>query len=253
MSRLTGGALFNVDQRALDRSFSNLEKTQIPFATMTALNDIAFGLHTDLVEEMKRVFDRPNPFTLNAFYVKRATKRDLSAWVGIRDFAGKGTPAWKYLTPQTDGGERAMKRMEKRLSAISGGQFVLPGRGARLDQYGNISRGQIGQVLSRLNAMADPAQNMTDKTTQRLRRKGLIARGQRSDYFVAHSKRGNKRPIGVYQLLGPGKVEPVLLFSQKPPTYRARFHFDDLVLSSINKHSVGAFERAMARALATAK
>jgi hypothetical protein len=241
------------DQRSLDRAFAKLQRDQIPFATALALNEMAAGVRDDQRAEMGRVFDRPTPFTLNAFYVKKARKTDLSAWVGIRDFAPKGTPAWKYLTPEVEGGPRRMKRLELRLSQISGGQYIVPGKGAKLDQYGNISRGQIAQILSRLNASADPAQNMSDKTTQRLKRKGLIAKGQKADYFVVREKGGNRRPLGVYQLVGPGKVEPVLIFTRTAPSYSKRYDPDRVVIRSLNTRGAGAIERAIAQALATAR
>jgi hypothetical protein len=242
-----------VDDRETRKAFKKLTERQIPFATANALNILANDVRQDLVSEMQKVFDRPTPFTLKAFYVLKASPRRLTARVEIRDSAPKGTPAWKYLQPQMEGGPRRMKRLERRLSALSGGQFIVPGRGAKLDQYGNISRGQIQQVLSRLGAQNDPQQNMTDKTQRRLAKKGLIAKGARSDYFIAKSKTGNKRPLGVYQLVAPGQVEPILVFTPKAPTYRKRFDPDKVVLVGLNKYGASALQRAIAHELATAK
>ena len=129
----------------------------------------------------------------------------------------------------------------------------MPGRGAKLDAYGNISRGQIVQIMSRLGAMSDPAQNMTDKTTQRLKKRGLIAKGARSDYFVARSKEGNRRPLGVYQLIGPGQVEPVLVFTQRAPHYRKRFDTDAIVLQAFGRYGQAALDRALASELASSR
>jgi hypothetical protein len=234
-----------VDDRGMKKAFRKLQERSIPFATSTALNLLATDVRADLVTDMKKVFDKPTPFTLNAFWINKASPRRLTARVEIRDFAPKGTPAWKYLQPQMEGGPRRMKRLELRLSAISGGQYIVPGSGARLDMYGNMSRGQIGQILSRLSASTDANQNMTDKTTARLRKKGLIAKGAKSDYFVVRSKTGNRRAIGVYQLVGPGQVVPVLVFLPRAPIYAKRFDPDQVVQDSLDKHGASALDRAL--------
>ena len=242
-----------VDDREMRKAFKELRERQIPYAIAGALNDVAEHARQDIVANMESVFDRPTKFTLNAFYTQKAGPKRLTATVGIRDFAGKGTPAWKYLQPQIEGGTRRMKRFERALAPLSGGQYIVPGRGAKLDAYGNISRGQVAQILSRLSASNDPTQNMTDKTTARLKKKGLIAKGAKSDYFVARSKRGNRRPLGVYQLIGPGQVQPVLVFTQKSPTYKKRFNPEAVVLQALGRYGEAAMARSLAHELATAK
>jgi hypothetical protein len=234
-----------VDDREMKKAFRKLTERSIPFATSTALNLLATDVRADLVTDMKKVFENPTPFTLGAFWIRKASPRSLTARVEIKEYAPKGRAAWKYLQPQMDGGPRRMKGFELRLSALSGGQFIVPGPGARLDQYGNISRGQITQILSRLGQMRDPTQNMSDKTTERLRKKGLIASGAKSEYFVVRSKTGNRRPLGVYQLVGPGKVLPVLIFLPKAPTYQKRFDPDRIVQDGLIKHGASALDRAL--------
>lgn len=250
--------MLNIDIRTnfkeLQRGLNDLEKRQIPFAAALAVNELAGKAKAAVRTEMESVFDRPVPFTLNSTYVKKARKGDLTAWIGVREFAAKGTPAWKYLTPETVGGPRRLKRFERRLSDLSGGQFVLPGRGARLNQYGNISPGQLGQLMSGIGALADVGENISPRRTAKLRRQGLIAHGKRgrSSFFVARSKR-SKKPIAVYQLKGRGRVVPIVFFSPDPPTYSPRFDFAGVVIGSINRNKQAAFERALAFALATAK
>lgn len=242
-----------VDDREMRKAFKKLTERQIPFATANALNILAEDVRQDLVKEMQKDFDRPTPFTLRAFSVQKAGPRRLTAIVAMRDTSAAGTPAWKPLSAEILGGARRMKALERKLSALSGGQYIVPGRGAKLDQYGNVSRGQIGQILSRLNQMADPAKNLSDPTTRRLAKKGLIAKGARSDYFVARSKTGSRRPLGVYQLVGPGQVQPVLVFTQKDPVYKKRFDPDKVVLVGLNRYGASALQRAIAHELATAK
>ena len=53
-------------------------------------------------------------------------------------------------------GPRVDKASERNLRArgiLPAGMFVVPAEGARLDQYGNMSRGQMIQILSGLGAL----------------------------------------------------------------------------------------------------
>src|SRR5436305_829724 len=122
--------------REIEGKLDDLGKRQLPFAASQAINALARQAIADLKTEMGKVFDRPTPFTLNAFAWKKATKRSQSAEIFARDFAGKGTPGWKYLTPEVFGGTRNMKRFERALGAHIGSGQSVPGRGADLNHYG---------------------------------------------------------------------------------------------------------------------
>ena len=190
---------------------------------------------------------------MNAFYVSKAGPRRLAASVQSRFTAGKGRPAEKHPAPQIEGGLRQMEGLELRLSGLSGGKYVMPGRGARLDANGGVSRGQIQQILSQLNMMRDPSQNMGDKKSRQLQKKGLIAKGQCASYFLVRSKQTNKRPLGIWELQGPNNVQPVLVFTPKTPNYKKRFDPEQIVMSSADHHMAKALERAFKHELATSK
>jgi hypothetical protein len=245
----------NLDQ--FRKGLSDAHQRQVPFARVTAVNIIGRGVQADIVASMKATFDRPTRWTLNATYFKPAHKADMTAFVGIREFAGKGTPAWKYLGPQMEGGPRRQKRFEKAIAfnVPNAPAFALPASGARLNAFGNISTGQINQILSGLGAQSDYTANTTARSSARRNKKtGLIHPKSRlglSAYFIEKSTAG--KPIGVYQLVSKGKVVPVLNFVDHAPTYNAIWPIGEIVLTSIRKHRVGAFEKAWAQALATAR
>ena len=283
--------IFKIDikkaTRALERDIDEFRRKQIPYARVLAANEIGVAVLADIKAGIQKSFDRPTQWTMNAFYLKKATKADPTAFIGIREFAGKGgTPAWKYLTPETDSGARNMKRFERALSSLSGGQFAVSTSKTPLDQYGNMSRGAITQMLSQLNAFGEQGYkaNMSAETQAKLTARGKVARfGSRKRIVIGHNKKGepiygrtgpdnrrsaggqyfiakgrmNGRPLGVYKLTGSGKgsarVQPIVLFKASAPTYKARFNFDNIVMQSVAKNQVGAFERAMAKALETAK
>ena len=70
---------------------------------------------------------------------------------------------------------------------------------------------------------------------------------------MAKSKGANSRPLGVYQLVGPGRVEPVMIFTPRAPTYRARFKPEAVVLHGLNRYGAKAIREAIAYELATSK
>lgn len=76
------------------------QREQIPFAAVVAMTRTAQAVRDVQLTEMRRVFDRPTPYTMNSLFVQPATKRRPQAAVGFKEFAGKGTPAWKYLGPR---------------------------------------------------------------------------------------------------------------------------------------------------------
>lgn len=212
---------------------SDLAKNQIPFAASQAANRLAkIGL-ADVQAEMQRVFDRPKPFTIRGFYARFGTKRDPHGEILARSWASKGTPAGKYLLPETLGGERHLKRFERALGFRTGeAEFTIPGRGAPLDQYGNITQGQINKILA--------AMGQAGKT-----RKG-------ETYFLAHSKRDGSL-LGIWKVVSTGHIEPVLIFSKEAPHYNIRFRFGSVVMQSVNKNSPQVFDEELRKAIATAR
>lgn len=237
-------------------NFRDLGQRQIPFATALALTRTAQAVKRAEIAEMQRVFDRPTPYTLNALYVKPATKANLSAHVWLKDDTSKGTPAEKYLGAQIEGGGRRLKRFERALRAkgfLPEGMVAVPSSAVQLDSYGNMKSSQIVQILSALRAFGEQGYlaNRTKVSAAR-KRKGK----KQSQYFVSRPG-GGRLPLGVWMRstsdLGRsgGRIRPVLLFV-KAPQYKARFKFHEIaehtVATEFPKELKSAFEFAMATA-----
>lgn len=210
---------------------------QTRFATAVALTRTGQHVKKGLRREMERVFDRPTPYTLNSLFLKPATKRRLEAIVWLKDEAFKATPAAKYLLPQIEGGGRQLKRSEKLLADYADlhGRvgYWVPGEGARLNQYGNMTRGQIVKILSNLRAHFDSRQNTTDK--------------RRVEYFIGQPAGA---PLGVWRR-DKGGIAPVMIFIP-PPSYRRRFDFYGVGDRIVKEKYPKEFDRAYSEALKTA-
>jgi len=216
------------------RKFEALPAKQIPFAVSLALNETAKRVKESWTKEMSSVFDRPTPFTLNSPMVsKRATKQDMTAVVKIKDWVGgKGTAPADYLQPQIQGGSRVPKKFEsalRRVGLLFPGEFAVPASGAQLDQYGNLSRGEVVRMLSFLRAFGEQgySANITDDKRRRVSRTGVKLKRQGYGYFVPrHGADGRDRHLarGIWRREGLHGVNLVPIISfVRSVSYKKRF------------------------------
>ncbi|WAB92492.1 hypothetical protein OSS47_00490 [Pseudomonas citronellolis] len=217
-------------------------------ALADALNHTANQANQALVAEIDDVFDRPTSFTRNAIRILNATANRLEAslWVkDEKDNASKGAAPEDWVAPQVFGGPRVDKASERNLRArgiLPAGMFIVPAEGARLDQYGNMSRGQMIQILSGLGALEYRA-GFKGNATQSAR---SLAKGHAQAYFVM--KRG-KRPIGIGERRGENLV--MVLAFVRQPQYRERFRFFDVVRRIAEDDALleANIEKALAKAM----
>lgn len=201
---------FRVEAADLKRALKSLREKDAPFVLAYALTKTAQDIQASEVDEMKAVLDRPTNYTLNATYVKPATKRDLTAEVGFKDGFGS-VPASRYLSPEVEGGVRSHKAHELRLiraGLMKSSEFAVPGSGVKLDSFGNIPASTIKLILSQVQS-AGKAQ----------------ATGR---YFVLRpggaGNSNRKGAAGIYYRAGRHDIVPVLLFVSAP-RYRKRYPF----------------------------
>lgn len=218
----------SIDTSKLTKELQLWQKTQVPYAISRALNNTALTVQRELQGEMGRVFDRPTRFTLTSTHIKRATKHDLEARIKIKDEALKSGAAIRWLGPQIAGGYRDAKRSETLLrqrGILGSDEYIVPGPGANLDANGNISRGQMQKILSRVGASFDALTRAPGKVS---RVKGT---SYGETYFYLREPKGRLTRRGIYRRVQAGSmsvVRPVLLFVKRP-RYRKRLRFFEIV------------------------
>jgi len=120
--------------KEVTKGLSSVQKKQIPFATMLALNDTAFALHKTYKKQTEQKFDDPTPFTKKGFRVKKAKKTHLEAIV----FVDK--KRIDYMALQIDSGVRTPKN-----TAI-----IVPSNknSSNLAKYksGNLTKGAVNKI-----------------------------------------------------------------------------------------------------------
>jgi len=214
-------------------------------ALADALNHTANQGTQALVVAMTDVFADPTPFTLNAVRIFNATPNRLEAALWVKDEKdnnSKGQAPEDWVAPEVFGGQRALKKSEAMMRAkgiLPAGRFIAPGAGARLDRYGNISRGQIVQILSGLSLFDVSGYTGNASLSKRSQRKG-----HGSAFFVI---RRGKTAIGIAERRGE-RVQVVLAFVRQPH-YRNRLDFHGVVERVAEQTLATNVDKAVADAL----
>src|SRR5690554_748722 len=147
-------------------------KNQIPFTLATALTRTAQNAKRSIEAEIPRAFDTPTRWTLNSLRLEPARKTKLQAVVAVKDKVSRGNPALFWLAPEVDGGGRGDKRAEMALKTaglLPNGLQAVPGRGAKLNRFGNMTKGAISKAVI-------GAQASEDKQAQEGRTKYFVMR-----------------------------------------------------------------------------
>lgn len=238
------------DATPVRRALSDLERKQVPYAMAVALTRTAKQVEAGLVDEMTRVFDRPTRWTLRSAFTKPATKRTLTATVGMKDqaYGGNRLSSAQILAHHFTGGDRHHKALEmwlRRGGYLGNDEFVVPGAGARLNRYGNMSRALVQQIMSQLHVGLDPSSysSKSTRSQRNVRRAGVI-------FWSRGSGRTAHLPRGAWQRSGVHLVRPLLL-AVDSPTYRQIIDFPRLAQPIVREHIHTQFERSLADALRT--
>lgn len=246
---------YSIDTRQLDalrRSYARFSDRRFNAGLATALTKTAQAVRTAQVAEMRDVFDRPTPRTLGAVFVSPASAARLEARVGVADNpfsqGGAGRAPIKYLRWQIGGGARTLKAFERRLvsaGAMPDDMRAVPGRGARLDAFGNISGGQLRQMFSQLRIELSSGAKSTltritpadDAKAKRLKGNTIRrAYGRAGGRYIALPRGRGKLKPGVYfnsgrdfgAKVGYGStrsMQPVLLFVRSASYEAGRYDF----------------------------
>ena len=180
---------YEIDTRQLDelrQRFQGFSNRRFNAGLATALTRTAAAVRQAQQAEIRDVFDRPTPRTLGAIYLQAAKADNLQAAVGVATEEFSGNAPIKWLRWQIGGGLRTAKGFERRLisaGAMPSDMLAVPGRFARLDAFGNISAGQIRQILSQLRI--EPFSGATSALPRiGVGDKRLLANARRGSGFV---------------------------------------------------------------------
>ena len=131
--------ILKAEIKEVTKGLTRLQKKQIPFALAGALSDVAKNTakntknNLSLPNKAKDKFEGgATPFTQRAFMWQGADKKNLASYVYIADKQND------YLKFQVEGGTRTPK----------GRSLLVPTRNVRLNNYGNLTKGQRNKFFS---------------------------------------------------------------------------------------------------------
>lgn len=208
----------DVDVNSVVQAFGR-QHLQMPFAASIALTRLARLAREAETTEIVRAFDNPVPFTRSAVGTTSASKTLLESSVFI-----KGRQA-RYLRTEVEGGQRELKTFEK----LFGKGIALPGTGAKLNQYGNLTRATIKRIAAELNSS-----------------------GTSKRYFMG-KPRGHSLPEAIYARVdGNSKIVPLLVFTTRAE-YEKRLRFSEVAELTARANFEREMLQAWEQALATAR
>lgn len=120
----------NANFGPLTRRLDDVAKRQVPFATASALNDMADTAAIANRRALPSIFDRPTPFTRQGIGVERATKTKLRARVFVKDRQAE------YLVLEETGG--VQKPEPSQQGGTGAGRALVVPRAVRRNSFGNI-------------------------------------------------------------------------------------------------------------------
>ena len=238
----------SVDVKGIDATVAKLRglsEKKIKVATVSALNDAAYAGSQAAKKEIERVFDRPTPWVKGGVrYVKAVREARMVGGLPVGganvmasaidlDYWGnkQGVAVEKILQAQIAGGTRRHKRHEialQRTGILPDGMGIVPGGAAKIDQFGNMSSGQIVQIIAWFRGFGEQGYkaNISDKGRDRLGKDNKRTGARGLAYFALQRPHG-KLPPGVYQRFQTAfgsSVKPVMIFI-RTPQYARRFDF----------------------------
>jgi hypothetical protein len=219
-------------------------------AQATILTRLARQVEGEWLGEIFSEIDRPTSFTMRSVVVKTAKASALESSVFISDRSkGPDAPApVDWMAPHEYSGGRYVKKFERALMAMGAmgpGLKAVPARHAVLDQFGNVSRGQITQVIAQLGTDFSPGYQRTISKVTSKRIANAIKHGRKYIAFPV-TRKGNK--AGVYELSvgsdGKRALRPVFYFVSRVQ-YRKRTSFAEVAQRSVEAHAQAIAQRTI--------
>ena len=252
----------------LEINIDNLDRLQdriahairdMPKIVRNAINDTAFNVRVAEQAEIAVSFSNPTNWFKKTIYVTKAKTENLNAAVGPSDYFSRGgfhenqTPWQQVMKHNVYGGTRNFKSFEKRLhraGILPQGWFAVPGEGARLNQYGNMSPGEIVQILTYVNAMDAYAGDNTSRINRLTNRQNAMDRRGEAYFAVIPGRAGRTEHLkpGIYKRFRNGTIKPILVFVRNV-TYRRRMDWFGVADRTAGQHFPAHFEREWQRVM----
>ena len=230
---------------------------KLPSVIARGLTETAKDVKKEVYGWMPRVFDRPTPYTMRSLFVYPALKEDLRAAVSFkyaagsvpRHFMDNGPGAPRSIRSQVFGGQRPLKASEKALlrNGITkpSAPYLIPGPGAPLNMYGNVSGAFMNKVLYSGVKMGSASQGYHVPLNNRRQ-----ADTKRGEFFVMARNFG-QHPVGIFRNMGKRRPPSPIFFFASKAQYKQKLPFYSIasavVTRQLNKRIVESIDVVIAK------
>jgi hypothetical protein len=227
----------------IKRQMTAIGARQVPFAASRALNQVAVEVKDQTIARMRQVFKAPVRYTLSSMYVRRSSKANLVAEVGIKDKQAR------YLRTQEYGGGRRHTRFEARLyfaGVLMDGEYVVPT--ASKERFGKITRGTYTQVLSQLQGLREGSATDSARSKRARKRSGSI--------FIPGSAGAGAREGGLPRHIWRRNgitIEPLFWIAKRQPAYAAKLGFREWGAKKVRGRFPVLLRRELEAAIASSR
>lgn len=241
---------------------------QVEYAEAAARHRVGHAVRQQIETEIASGFDRPTPWFQKSVYVRPYKPiKGADVAIFIKDVgAGASAAAINALrvnplsAPEPgstadilghhfSGGSRKRKKIEEaftRAGLIKGNELLVPGPDAKLDRYGNLSRGQVQQIYAALYLYRDPHQN---RTRSRRSQRNDAAAGR---MFWSNGDHPMKVRRGLWATSRSKQLQ-LLLIPIPQAVYRKRIDLPAIAAQRVAADFDREFRGALQQALSTAR
>lgn len=214
----------SIDAKEIDKLKLTLAtlQNQLPFAASVALNQTAFQVKQAMKPATTQYFDKPTPFTQNAFRYTKSTKTSLQATIYPE-------PSRRFFPTQIRGGTRTTKPYEGYLRGLSRG--LLPA-------------GKLLPTSHVLNAAGNPKKAIFSTIASKL------STTDQGGFFIG-TPRGTGRPPGVYRR-SRGQLYAYFVVIDEPK-YESRFPMEKVGTDVARRVFPSELNKALEKALASSR
>jgi alkylated DNA nucleotide flippase Atl1 len=242
--------IISIDTRDIERlrlAFAQFSDRRFQSALAAGVNETAAAVRDEWAGQLQMRLDRPTVVTRKATRVDLADVGALVATVRLDSQLQSDVQPAEYLATQEFGGDRRAKKFERALQAsgaMPAGQKVVPGKHAKLDGFGNISRAQIVQVLNQLGAQLSVGYQRVIGATAGKRAKSAKRAGR---VYVAVPRQFGKLEPGIYQRTDDAMLPVFFFVSRMRYGKRLRLmdHAQSVARRELPSRILGAIERRL--------
>lgn len=238
--------MFTINIDGLDelkRTLTDMGKKQLPFASATAITLTAKMVENRIQFDMSSAFKSASPYVKRATFSTSANKTNLTATIGLKDQKPSGGTAPAVLLKEHFiGGLRGNKPFEKAI--ISMGVMpatyrAIPGKGLKLDGYGNPSRNEIREMIGSLRTKMQVFKKHGKKMN-------LIG------YFIIPVGAKSHLFPGIYKRITRGVIKELFLFVPHA-NYNKIISLERLANEVVSQEFNPIFSKAFSDAMRTAR